>query len=505
MEMQEGRISFVDASFAYPVPQGEQPAYVFRDFTLNIPPGSCTLLCGPSGSGKSTALKMLNGLIPQLQPGYLGGHIKVNGIDLETVDIVDVGRMSATVFQNPRTQFFSSHVVSEIAYAGENYQVPPDELWERITRAAHDTRVSHLLNRSLHTLSGGQLQSVAEASALAAHVPVLLFDEPTANLSPEAITNFARLLAEQKSAGKTIVIAEHRLYFLRDLVDQVVYFHPGERPEIIDGKKFFCITESERRARGIRTLHRPDSGCVPSVFLNQKETDERVLGEQSDVEPPLSSGVSLRNVRFSYTENLVLDNVTTDFPAGAITAITGPNGAGKTTLARLLCGLLKPESGEIFLDGNAMSPRKLTNQTSIVMQDVHRQLFSDSVVGEIALGADRDVDAEALLAQLDLTHTADRHPLSLSGGQKQRLVIAAALATKRRLVLFDEPTSGVDYRQLESIGSLFRSLAQQGHVVVVITHDQELIATCADLVSDIVPIHETRAALSHKDEYERHI
>lgn len=210
-------------------------------------------------------------------------------------------------------------------------------------------------------------------------------------------------------------------------------------------------------------------------------------------------------MRFSYKENLVLDNVTTDFPAGAITAITGPNGAGKTTLARLLCGLLKPESGEIFLDGNAMSPRKLTNQTSIVMQDVHRQLFSDTVVGEIALGADRDVDAEALLAQLDLTHTASRHPLSLSGGQKQRLVIAAALATKRRLVLFDEPTSGVDYRQLESIGSLFRSLAQQGHVVVVITHDQELIATCADLVTDIMPIHETRAALSHKDEYERHI
>lgn len=218
---------------------------------------------------------MLNGLIPQLQPGYLGGHIKVNGIDLETVDIVDVGRMSATVFQNPRTQFFSSHVVSEIAYAGENYQVPPDELWERITRAAHDTRVSHLLNRSLHTLSGGQLQSVAEASALAAHVPVLLFDEPTANLSPEAITNFARLLAEQKSAGKTIVIAEHRLYFLRDLVDQVVYFHPGERPEIIDGKSSFA---SQNRSVALAASAR-FTALIAGAFHQYFSTRKRRMSE----------------------------------------------------------------------------------------------------------------------------------------------------------------------------------------------------------------------------------
>ncbi|XCB29459.1 ABC transporter ATP-binding protein [Arcanobacterium hippocoleae] len=265
----QGRVRFDDVSFAYPAQRDTNPKFVFTHFNLDIPAGSCVLFCGPSGSGKSTALKMFNGLIPQLQPGHIAGKIMVSGVNLNTVKLVDMGRLSATVFQNPRTQFFTGNVLAELAYAGENYQVPVSELKQRCMKAAKDIGIAHLLERNLCTLSGGQLQAVAQASALAAHVPVLLFDEPTSNLSPSAIVNFTRHLQEQKERGKTIVIAEHRLYFLRNLVDQVVYFHSGETPEIIDGKKFFQLDDSARRNIGIRTLHEPECSEVPVMTINQ--------------------------------------------------------------------------------------------------------------------------------------------------------------------------------------------------------------------------------------------
>lgn len=186
---------------------------------------------------------------------------------------------------------------------------------------------------------------------------------------------------------------------------------------------------------------------------------------------------------------MVFQDFNVDLPAGKITALTGVNGAGKTTLARLLCGLLKPQSGTIYLDGKPRSSRALSSLSSIVMQDVHRQLFADSVIKEVTLGTDNEVGAENLLEQLGLLSSKHCHPLSLSGGQKQRLVIAAALATGRRLVIFDEPTSGVDYRQLQAISSLFRQLANRGHIVVVITHDKELLASCADRILELNQIN----------------
>ncbi|QRV01663.1 energy-coupling factor ABC transporter ATP-binding protein [Arcanobacterium phocisimile] len=490
-----GEVNFDDVCFAYPAPQGQQPSFVFQHVNLHIPAGSCTLFCGPSGSGKSTALKMINGLIPQLQPGHMSGSVTVSGHKVDDVDLTDIGKTSATVFQNPRTQFFTGHVLAEIAYAGENYRVPSEQLWDRCIDAAKETGTYHLLERSLHTLSGGQLQSVAQASGLATMVPVLLFDEPTSNLSPEAIDNFSTVLRRQKAAGKTIIIAEHRLYFLRDLVDQVVYFYPGSDPEMIDGPTFFAFDDAERRRRGLRVLDLPKNSAIPRVETGMEHASQ----------PPITTGVSLRNLNFSYPGHEVLHDFSVDLPAGKITALTGANGVGKTTLARLLCGLLKPQSGRIYLDGQPRSPRALSSLSSIVMQDVHRQLFANSVIKEVTLGSDTDVEAESLLEQLGLLSSQHRHPLALSGGQKQRLVIAAALATRRRLVIFDEPTSGVDYRQLQAISSLFRQLADCGHIIVVITHDKELLASCADRILHLdYWMHSITSNLPHTEDcYER--
>lgn len=502
-----GSIQFNDVAFAYPASNADAPALIFEDLNLSLPPGSCTLFCGPSGSGKSTALRMLNALIPQLQPGHMSGSVHMSGTDLDSIELTQVGRLSATVFQNPRTQFFTGQVLAELAYAGENYRVDRKELFDRCMDAAHTCGIEGLLDRSLHTLSGGQLQRVAQATALAAHVPVLLFDEPTANLSPEAIEEFADLLAERKAAGTTMVIAEHRLYFLKDLVDHVVYFNQGATPTVMTGAEFFHMSDEQRRTLGLRALDVPTLDTLfnadphaQTTPLNDAAGDAASIDDAagdsagSDVSGgDVPGGVRLDNLTFSYGNTPILNIGELEFPAGKITALVGRNGAGKSTLAKLLCGLHSPDSGQISIGGKPTRPSALVTQAAIVMQDVHRQLFSDSVAGEVTLGAEADIDPLPLLQALHLDNYAQRHPLSLSGGQKQRLVIAAALATKRHLLIFDEPTSGVDYQHLQAISTLFRNLADDGHTVVVITHDQELIDACADRVVQLHPLSDQGA------------
>lgn len=474
----QGQIIFEDVSFAYPSDGHSEARFVFEHLNLEIPAGSCTLFCGPSGSGKSTALRMLNALIPQLQPGHMSGRVLMGGMDLEQVDLTQIGKLSATVFQNPRTQFFTGQVLAELAYAGENYGVDRQELWQRCQDAADTCHISEFLDRSLHTLSGGQLQRVAQATAIAAHTPVLLFDEPTANLSPDMIEEFSQMLAKCKAEGKTIVIAEHRLYFLKEFVDQVVYFHPGDIPKVMRGEEFFGLADDQRRNLGLRTLQVPD---FKDTFVRSAE----------GVSSAASTGLTIKDLSFSYGQTSILEIPELRFPSGTINALVGPNGAGKTTLAKLLCGLLKPSQGKILHDGQEVRSSHRIANTAIVMQDVHRQLFSDSVIGEVTLGTDGQVDAQPLLEQLELDDYGQRHPLSLSGGQKQRLVIAAALATRRQILIFDEPTSGVDYQHLRAISSLFKSLASQGHTVVVITHDQELLSSCANRVVELSPLKDS--------------
>ena len=183
-----------------------------RDITMTIRPGTLTLLVGASGSGKSTLLRTMNGLVPKFFGGTLRGQVMVQGTDLAGVELHDVGRTCAMIFQNPRTQFFTSNVRTELAFGLENYGVDPDEIRQAVCRAVAQTGISHLLDRHLDTLSGGELQRVACACALVADVDLLLFDEPTSNLSAEGIDDFRTLVGELKAANKTLVIAEHRLH-----------------------------------------------------------------------------------------------------------------------------------------------------------------------------------------------------------------------------------------------------------------------------------------------------
>lgn len=487
-------IDVASLSFSYVSELTGDRVEALKDVDLSADAGSLTLVCGASGCGKSTLMKALTGLVPQMTPGELGGVVRINGRNLADVALTDVGHLCSSVFQNPRTQFFCDTVAEELAFCGENYGRERATLRQQSERAAKLMGISHLMEHKLTTLSGGQLQKVALACALASGAPVLLADEPTSNLDPAAISEVRAALKVLKEQGLTIVVVEHRLHFLRGLADQVLLMESGRVTRRWNGAEFFSMGQAQRRSLGLRTLvdPGPPETWVGQVQAGRQENQvrqvqagrqEKQAGCQENREAtPSQVRLSCRGLSFTYGASPVFEGLDADFPAGQITCIAGANGVGKTTLVRVLCGLAAPSSGSISMDGVPASRKTRRSACALVMQDTGRQLFSDTLAGELTIGASHasGQSGEQLLADFDLANLGERHPLSLSGGQKQRLVIAAARATGRPIVILDEPTSGVDARHLDSITATLRRIADEGAAVVVVTHDGEFAAACAD-------------------------
>lgn len=487
-------IDVASLSFSYVSELTGDRVEALKDVNLSADAGSLTLVCGASGCGKSTLMKALTGLVPQMTPGELDGVVRINGRNLADVALTDVGHLCSSVFQNPRTQFFCDTVAEELAFCGENYGRERATLRQQSERAAKLMGISHLMERKLTTLSGGQLQKVALACALASGAPVLLADEPTSNLDPAAISEVRAALKVLKEQGLTIVVVEHRLHFLRGLADHVLLMESGRVTRRWNGAEFFSMGQAQRRSLGLRTLvdPGPPETWVGQVKAGRQENQvrqgqagcrEKQVGRQENREAtPSQVRLSCRGLSFAYGASPVFEGLDADFPAGQITCIAGANGVGKTTLVRVLCGLAAPSSGSISLDGVPASRKTRRSACALVMQDTGRQLFSDTLAGELTIGASHasGQSGEQLLADFDLANLGERHPLSLSGGQKQRLVIAAARATGRPIVILDEPTSGVDARHLDSITATLRRIADEGAAVVVVTHDGEFAAACAD-------------------------
>lgn len=475
-------IDVASLSFSYVSELTGDRVEALKDVDLSADAGSLTLVCGASGCGKSTLMKALTGLVPQMTPGELDGVVSINGRNLADVALTDVGHLCSSVFQNPRTQFFCDTVAEELAFCGENYGRERATLRQQSERAAKLMGISHLMERKLTTLSGGQLQKVALACALASGAPVLLADEPTSNLDPAAISEVRAALKVLKEQGLTIVVVEHRLHFLRGLANQVLLMESGRVMRRWNGAEFFSMGQAQRHSLGLRTLVDPGP---PETWVGQVQAgrQKKQAGRQENREAtPSQVRLSCRGLSFAYGASPVFEGLDADFPAGQITCIAGANGVGKTTLVRVLCGLAAPSSGSISLDGVPASRKTRRSACALVMQDTGRQLFSDTLAGELTIGASHasGQSGEQLLADFDLANLGERHPLSLSGGQKQRLVIAAARATGRPIVILDEPTSGVDARHLDSITATLRRIADEGAAVVVVTHDGEFAAACAD-------------------------
>lgn len=445
------------------------------DLNLEITKGECILLCGKSGCGKTTLIKMINGLIPYFISGEKNGKIYLGEQDIDKTPMYEIAGKVASVFQNPKSQFFNVEPESEITFSMENQGLPLAEVEARLAAVVAELGIGHLMKKTVFGLSGGEKQIIAFASAYAAVPDIAVLDEPSANLDAGATAAIAAIMKKMKAAGTTILIAEHRVAYLRDLVDRAVLIEDGKIAEIMSSRVFYSQSDGWRKEHGLRQL-RETWDFVP-----------RAGGLRQDINPHL---LEVRGLGLAYGRDVIAADINLSIRSGDIMALIGENGAGKTTLCRCLCGLHKEQRGQILFDGKPV-PYKMRRKLSyLVMQDVNHQLFGESVKNECLLGNDGIDPAQVddVLKDFELYHRKDAHPQTLSGGQKQRLAVSTAVLSGKQILIFDEPTSGLDYENMQKVCKMMKELAARGHIILMVTHDTELIENvctrCLQVKSD---------------------
>ena len=459
----------------------QNDAAAINDVSFQVCKGECLLLTGLSGCGKTSILRLLNGLIPRYYEGALSGSVLIGRENIANLPIYEVSKKAATVFQNPKSQFFNLDTTSEILFFLENTGTPVETMRERLIDIASFLHIEHLLDRNIFNLSGGEKQMIAIASALASDTDIILFDEPTSNLDVFYIEKIAQVLRKLKAAGKTIIINEHRLYFLKDVIDRALILKDGKIAHSLSAAEFAGLTEKKRKELLLRPVtldgrvfaRDPQTGGKPSAGDSTAQSAQRA--QMLHIERLL--------YRFPKEKNPVVavENLSLGF--GNITALVGKSGQGKSTFVHCLAGLTNPNKEAVFIGGKKLSAAKRLELSYLVMQDVGYQLFTESVADEIALGKNKvncEADTDRVLSALNLTQLKERHPLSLSGGQKQRVSIGAAVASGAQLLIFDEPTSGMDYFHMKETASLIKSVRAPDRLILIISHDFEFLSLVAD-------------------------
>ena len=488
-----------------------------NDISISIKKGECILLTGISGCGKTSVLRTINGLIPNYYEGKLLGSIEVLGESIKEKPIYDISKKVSTVFQNPKSQFFNLDTTSEILFFLENMGTPFEKMNQRLNFISEFLNIKHLLDRNIFNLSGGEKQMIAIASALAADTDIIVMDEPTSNLDLYYIEKIAEVISLLKESGKTLIISEHRLYFLNELIDRAFLIKEGKLEKEFSQQEFLALSEQNRKEFLLRpiTMNKSVFNRLEDSDYMQVQSSETIRKNKEDknTEDTKSAHLTVENLFYRFKKEkddfLRVQNLKMEF--GKVIALTGKNGQGKSTFAQCLTGLLKAKKDFILLNGKKINAKQRLELSYMVLQDVGYQLFTESVEDEIALGKNKKIkpeqktktenkeerapDVEVILKAMNLTELKDKHPLSLSGGQKQRVSIGAAISSGARIIIMDEPTSGMDYFHMKETAKLINSIRSNQTLILIISHDFEFLS----LVTDEIILMEKGAVISHSE------
>ncbi|HJX49038.1 MAG TPA: ATP-binding cassette domain-containing protein [Gaiellaceae bacterium] len=440
--------SLTRLSFSYP-----GGGLALDDVTLSVEPGEVLLLLGPSGSGKSTVLRALAGLVPWFHGGRFEGRVEVAGRDTRHTRPAELAGTVATVFQDPEDQVVLGRVEAEVAFGLENVGTPPRAIARRVTDALEAVGAAHLSGRRVTELSGGELQRVCLASALALAPQLLLLDEPSSQLDPEGAAAF---FEHALDTGAAVVLSEQHPALALPLADRVAFLERGR--VLLDAPRDEALAWLEE--------HRPAWALEPRHRLLQGSEVGEVVCRVEDV-------------TFAYADGPpAVDGVSLELRRGEIVALTGPNGSGKSTLAKLAAGLLEPQGGSVTRMGRA----------SFLLQDPGRYLVRERAQDEVELGADPE-RARRAIADVGLTGYEERHPSDLSTGERERLALATVLVTEPDLLVLDEPTRGIDPERKAQLAELLCAQAQT-RATLLVTHDRAFADSVADRVVSLAPERE---------------
>lgn len=489
-----------------------------HNINLKIKRGEFVLIMGPSGCGKSTLVQTFNGIIPNLLRGDFDGKVFTLGMDTAEYGTEKLAKYVGIVFQDPEVQLFALTVEDELAMVLENMGMAPEEMRERVKWALNVTGLQGLEMRQPAKLSGGQKQRVATAATLTYDPDILILDEPTAYLDNEGTVSLlktVRGLASER--GLTIILVEHKIELVIDLVDRVIVLDNGR--VLIDGTpvEVFSNIDVLRRLgvslpRAVQIGLKLQDGGVPLEHLPPTIPDlaarirDLISGEALPSPPspePFERAVGesrspileFKDVSFVYGSGKVeaLTDINTNIHEGEFVAIVGHNGSGKSTLLAHTIGILTPTEGEVLVFGmNTLktSVSKLAQSVGIVFQNPDHQIFNETIYDEIAYGPrnfglpEEEIGERVVegLALVDLTGMEQDDPDNLSMGQRQRLAVASVLAMRPKILALDEPTVGQDPLHLSMFMDMIRRWNRQGNTVLMITHDIDFAIEYSDRV-----------------------
>ncbi|HMD04070.1 MAG TPA: energy-coupling factor transporter ATPase, partial [Candidatus Binatus sp.] len=487
----------------------DRPA--LRAVTFAQAAGETIGVMGASGAGKSTLAKCLNRIVPEFEDGDFHGAITIAGEPLEHLRVCDVAPKVGMVFQDFESQLFSTNVAHEVAFAMEQVGMNRAEMDRRIMPALEAVGLRGFEHRDPMSLSGGEKQRLAIASVLALRPSVIVLDEPTTDLDPEGRAEVFALIAKLRAEGLSLIVIEHESEELR-AADRIIVLREGEVAADGPPAEVFARTEL-LTACGVRPPGLGRALELLGIDAQPKDVDaalEAILrtyprlaktliegpADSSVEHPPTAAAknpafIGIENVSFGYADGpRVLDSIDLQVEAGEFLAIVGQNGSGKTTLAKHIVGLLQPATGRVTIDGKdrtQMRPAETARAVAYVFQNPDHQIFAATVEDEVAFGprnfglAEDEIRrrCDEALEAVGLQNERQSDPFLLSKGERQRLAVASVLVLRPRMLILDEPTTGLDYREQRRMMALVSELNRSGIAIIMITHTPWLVAEFA--------------------------